>query len=316
MADILPSELDIVAGDNTTVPDGTGGSVNVAENCAAGGLNNAIRSLAACIAAGWGGMYSGSTRPSAVRANSFWLNTSSSKVLTFYDGTTDIPWVTFDGGDLTPVPEGQQVLTSGTTYTPPTGCRAIEVTCVGGGGGGGGSGASGATTTAIGGGGGGGGLARKFISSLESSYTYAIGAAGTGGAAGVNAGSSGGNTTFSGGSVSLSAGGGTGGTGGTATVGTLLGVGVSGGAASGGDINIPGNASGNVAAVSGDAISIPSSGASPLGGGSVQPASTDTNGTTATAPGAGGGGGIAQDGSTGRAGGDGAAGLIIIREFY
>jgi hypothetical protein len=97
MVDILPSELNIVAGDNTTVPDGSSGTVNVAENCPPGGINNAIRSLAAAIAAGWGGMYSGTSRPAAVRDNSFWLNTSSGKVLTFYDGTNDIPFLTVDG---------------------------------------------------------------------------------------------------------------------------------------------------------------------------------------------------------------------------
>ncbi len=210
----------------------------------------------------------------------------------------------------------QQVLTSGTTYTPPTGCRAIEVTCVGGGGGGGGTGASGASTAGVGGAGSGGGMARMLITSLESSYTYAIGAAGTGGAAGTNNGANGGNTTFAGGSVSISANGGVGGGGGTATSGTSLSVGAAGGAATGGDLNLPGNSAGSAAIVSGDAISIPSSGASPLGGGAVQPSSTNADGTDATAKGAGGGGGISFDSATTRAGGDGAPGVIIVSEYY
>ena len=209
----------------------------------------------------------------------------------------------------------QQFLTSGTTYTVPSGCRAIEVICIGGGGGGGGTGASGATTTAIGSSGGGGAMVYKFIDDPEASYTYAIGAGGSGGAT-TSAGADGGDTTFTGSSVTLSAGGGDGGAAGLATAGTLITIGEAGGTASGGDVNTDGAYSGNVATVSGDAMSIPLSGASPLGGGAVMAANTDTNGTAGGAPGAGGSGGIAQDSSTARTGGAGAAGLIIVKEFY
>ena len=199
----------------------------------------------------------------------------------------------------------QQFLTSGTTYTVPSGCRAIEVICIGGGGGGGGTGA----LTAIGLSGGGGAMVYKFIDDPEASYTYAIGAGGSGGATN-SAGADGGDTTFTGSSVALSAGGGDGGAAGPPTSGTLITIGEAGGTASGGDVNIDGAYSGNAATVSGDAISIPLSGASPLGGGAVM------NGTPGGAPGAGGSGGISVGGSGARIGGAGAAGLIIVKEFY
>jgi hypothetical protein len=186
----------------------------------------------------------------------------------------------------------QQFLTSGTTYTVPSGCRAIEVICIGGGGGGGGTGA----LTAIGLSGGGGAMVYKFIDDP--------------------AGADGGDTTFTGSSVALSAGGGDGGAAGPPTSGTLITIGEAGGTASGGDVNIDGAYSGNAATVSGDAISIPLSGASPLGGGAVMAANTSANGTPGGAPGAGGSGGISVGGSGARIGGAGAAGLIIVKEFY
>lgn len=205
----------------------------------------------------------------------------------------------------------QQFLTSGTTYTVPSGCRAIEVICIGGGGGGGGTGA----LTAIGLSGGGGAMVYKFIDDPEAAYTYAIGAGGSGGATN-SAGADGGDTTFTGSSVALSAGGGDGGAAGPPTSGTLITIGEAGGTASGGDVNIDGAYSGNAATVSGDAISIPLSGASPLGGGAVMAANTSANGTPGGAPGAGGSGGISVGGSGARIGGAGAAGLIIVKEFY
>lgn len=84
----LPSDLDVTAANNTTI-DGTDAS----EGCAPGGLNNIARSLAATIAAAWGGMYSGTTRPTAVQSGSFWRDTSggdTANVVKFYDGTDDI----------------------------------------------------------------------------------------------------------------------------------------------------------------------------------------------------------------------------------
>jgi hypothetical protein len=75
-----------------------------------------------------------------------------------------------------------------TTYTPPTGVRALLVHCVGAGGGGGGV-TTVASNAAAGGGGAGGGYSRKLILAPKSSYTVAVGSGGT---AGANTGGTGG----------------------------------------------------------------------------------------------------------------------------
>jgi hypothetical protein len=77
------------------------------------------------------------------------------------------------------------------------GLRGIIVECQGGGGGGGGTGATAAGTVAAAAGGGGGGFIRCWIpvSTLGTSETVTVGAAGAGGV-GTGAATSGGNTTF------------------------------------------------------------------------------------------------------------------------
>jgi len=106
-------------------------------------------------------------------------------------------------------------LVAGSTYTTPTGCRAIRVILIGGGGGGGGVDGQGAGTVGAGGGGGAGGMCIKLITSPAASYTYTVGGGGAGGTAGPNNGSAGGNTTFDG--TVYAANGGSGGAGATAT---------------------------------------------------------------------------------------------------
>jgi hypothetical protein len=113
------------------------------------------------------------------------------------------------------------IYTSSTTWTKPTGAKAVEVICLGGGGGGG-SGRKGATSTTRnpGSGGGGGALARMTYdaASLGATETVSVGAGGSGGASQTtnstngNAGAAGGNSTFG---NWLYAGGGEGGPGGT-----------------------------------------------------------------------------------------------------
>ena len=177
------------------------------------------------------------------------------------------------------------LLTANGTYTIPAWVQRLEVILVGGGGGGA-SGSSGdSTASRIGGGGGGAGgyVAETFdISELTSPLTISVGAGGLGGlgstgTSSCRAGAAGGATTLSvGGSVVLTAGGGTGGI-------VTTGVGGAGGAGSFG-LGATGGGSVTNSTVGG--------GADGLGAG----------------PGAGGGGGALDTSSVQRSGGNGGTG--------
>ena len=110
-------------------------------------------------------------------------------------------------------PACEEVLTSGTTFTAPSWVDSNTVTrllLVGGGGGGGGNNA----TTNIGGGGGSGAVCVVIGTGLlaaSTGYTYAIGALGSGSTTDADAGSAGGNTTFTVGGTTYTADGGSGG---------------------------------------------------------------------------------------------------------
>ena len=118
------------------------------------------------------------------------------------------------------VTAGYSFITSGTTYTTPSGITSatlFKFILIGGGGG-----SPGVTTTngrGTGGGSGGGGM--LFITGLSPStaYTIAIGAAGTAGASSGTAGGSGGSTTLTIGATTYTAAGGGGGQAGVSTVG-------------------------------------------------------------------------------------------------
>lgn len=89
----LPSDLNVTDSNNSTIPNSSGSADNSAEGMQAGLLNNCLRSLAAIIAASWGGMYSGTSRPLAVQSGAIWRDTTggaTANVLKFYDGTDDI----------------------------------------------------------------------------------------------------------------------------------------------------------------------------------------------------------------------------------
>lgn len=209
------------------------------------------------------------------------------------------------------------IYTSGSgTYTPPAGVKSLMVTCVGGGGGGGGvNGISGDTAESAPGGG--GGVCKKFIASPAASYSYAVGAGGAGGPAGANAGSAGGATTFSGGAVSLTANGGGAGFGTSSSGGTNRFSGGPGGTATGGDLNMSGSPGMDRGKVSGVCPILPISGSAPGFGGNVRGDAADANGVDGGAPGAGGSGArTSQLTDTNYAGGAGAAGIIIIEEFF
>lgn len=101
-----------------------------------------------------------------------------------------------------------QVFTSSGTYTPTPGTKSIIVEGVGGGGGGGGAGAAGSGLVSVAGPGAGACYARARFTSGFSGAAVVIGARGSGGPAGANAGGVGGTTSFGGAMLSIPGGGG------------------------------------------------------------------------------------------------------------
>jgi hypothetical protein len=206
-----------------------------------------------------------------------------------------------------------QVFASSGSYTAPAGLRRALIEVVAGGGGGGGA----ATNAgAVGGGGGAGGYAQSLIDAgdITSPETVTVG---TGGAAGVNTGGNGGagGTSSFGAHVSCTGGSGgtgststsaasSGGAGGTPTISTGTGIFAASGQA--------GYATGTVASAG---IAQPSGagGHSRIGLGGA-PVVTG-NGNQGTGYGAG-GAGARRDASNNFAGGAGAAGRIVVWEYY
>ena len=115
--------------------------------------------------------------------------------------TISIASIVTDGGVS---PDSIVELTSGTSWTCPAGVTKVRLSMVGGGGGGGKSGAANATYC---GGGGGGGVIAVFSVSPSTSYTYAIGGAGTG-ATVTGAGVAGGTSSFTANAITYTASGG------------------------------------------------------------------------------------------------------------
>lgn len=221
-----------------------------------------------------------------------------------------------------------QVLTSGTSYTTPAGCTGIYVELVGGGGGGGGADSASSTNTmgSAGGGGSGAYAAKYFTVTPSTSYSYAIGGAGTAGANTGGNGGAGGNTTFTVGGTTVTAGGGGGGNGVLPPSGdeSRIGIGGAGGTPTNGDLNATGSAGAAGQAVrstaGGTDDAIAGAGGSSFFGGGGQAAErlNNSDGSSAGSNGSsgGGGGGAALiRTTTGAAGGAGGAGLIRIWEF-
>jgi hypothetical protein len=129
------------------------------------------------------------------------------------------------------------------TWTKATypGMTAVIVEVIGAGGGSGGTAATGGAESAIAAAGGGGGYSMKRIAvaTLGATETVTIGAGGTAGASGNNAGGTGGTTSF--GSHLSATGGGAGGGGGNAATGNPSGT--AGGIGSSGDLNLKGEPS-------------------------------------------------------------------------
>lgn len=206
------------------------------------------------------------------------------------------------------------VFTSGTSYTPTAGTKAILVTMIGGGGGGGGvTGA--ANSIGAGGGGGSGSMLTKYITGVGAGpFTYAIGAAGTAGANTGGTGGNGGSTTLTVNSVTYTAPGGSGGVGQTAGTTAAMILGGNGGTVStNGDLNGTGSSGERGFRISGT-VGSSGNGASTIHGGGGNARTTAGAGNAGTGFGAGGGGGLSTA-ATARTGGAGSAGVIIIYEY-
>ena len=218
---------------------------------------------------------------------------------------------------------GVQIFTSGSgTYTPTTGTGSIVIELIGGGGGGGGVASPGGSLVNLAAGGGGGGYLWKRLTTGFSGASYSVGGAGTGGSAGNNAGSAGGDTTFGPvGGVTYTAHGGNGGGVSSGLTPPWIGGAAAGGSAVNGDVNVTGGQSGRAIAQSS------SNGESSFGGSSVFSMPTVGAGifaanSSAAGPsaangiGGGGGGAIAMGTGGAQAGANGTAGIIRISEYH
>lgn len=208
-----------------------------------------------------------------------------------------------------------QYLTSGSsaTYTRPAGISSILVEIVGGGGGGGGVNSN-TSQRAAAAGGASGAYGRKFFASASSTYTYTVGALGSGGTAGANTGSTGGNTIFD----TMQANGGLGGQGDTGSSSLHIAAGGSPDSTSNCDFTSTGGAGQCAISFTTTAIS-GNGGNSKVGGGAIGvrlASGSAVAGNAAVAnTGAGGSGACGNNSNANRAGGNGAAGLIIVWEF-
>lgn len=211
-----------------------------------------------------------------------------------------------------------QTFTSSGTYTPTSGMSKCIVQCVGGGGGGGGANTN---QNSSGAGGGSGAYCTNVFSAatIGASQTVTIGAGGTAGTTAA-AGGTGGTTTFGG---LLSAGGGLGAEASNTTLVIFNYTGGSGGTATGGYINVSGNAGDDSAygvwaslgPNSGALSHAGNGGASFFGGaGESAPSGLISNGGAGSF---GGGGGGASTGTSGvtHTGGVGGNGVIIVTEY-
>jgi len=201
------------------------------------------------------------------------------------------------------------VLTSGDglTYTTPAGVTHLVITMCASGGSGAGVAASASNAGAASGGG--GGWLKRYIANPAATYTYTVGAAVAGGAAGANPGSNGNTTTFG----ALTANGGSAGAADTSSINAHIVQGGLGGSASGGDINLTGSSGGPGITIS-SSVSLGGYGGPSQMGGLIR-GPLNANGANGLTP-CGGGAGAASNNATSRAGGDSGRGEIDVEEYY
>jgi hypothetical protein len=90
-------DWDATSSNNITVT-GDGAAINIAEGMAPGLVNDAMRAIMSAGKQSWGGMQSGTSTPTSLLARRFWLDTTTATapIMTWYDGTDDIPFATID----------------------------------------------------------------------------------------------------------------------------------------------------------------------------------------------------------------------------
>jgi Repeat of unknown function (DUF5907) len=270
---------------------------------------------------GAGGFTGSSTAPPAPVAGDRWYNLDTGVLSTYVNDGNTSQWIQTGPTVSPPVAQGfagvnVQTFAASGTYTPTPGMKYCQIECVGGGGGGGGSPDS--TGSAVGGGGGGsGGYSRRTANAatVGVSQVVTVGAAGT---AGTSAGANGGN-------------------GGVTSVGALCVANGGGGASGHTSGNYRGGAGANTTGAVGDLVtagapggggstnvnnmaSLPGNGGSSFfGGGGLAPgwaAGISTVGSAGTNYGSGGSGAFGDNNATTRAGGAGAAGVVVITEYF
>jgi hypothetical protein len=197
-------------------------------------------------------------------------------LLRYVSGTTQ--WEPGAGVDV-------QLFTTSGTWTKPSGCRTVQIVCIGAGGGGGSGHASSSGGRGGGGGGGGGGITELTYRAvaLPGSLTVTVGTGGTGGA-GVSA-TTNGNPGTAGGTSSVSA------------------SGITYASAAGGNFGAGGTNSGGAGGAALTINALWLGGAGGAGGAGAAVGTTPSN--SQGAPGGGGGGGLSSGGTT-HAGGSGA----------
>lgn len=223
-----------------------------------------------------------------------------------------------------------RIFSSGTnaTYIPTSNTRAIYVEMVGGGAGGGSANGTSVSSGVGSRGGSGGSYAASFITNMNQTFKYTVGAGGTGGAntgAGLNDGANGGISYFYGGvsgtTVLVSADGGTGGVAYAGTTTDLLSLtgGVSGIASTVGDFIVRGGISGGRMGGTWNSLMSGGAGGSSMFGPGGLPSQASTgvdNGNAGYAYGSGGSGGAVRNSTDNASGGDGATGVIKIWEYF
>lgn len=210
-----------------------------------------------------------------------------------------------------------QVFSANGTWVKPDGCTRVMTDVIGGGGSGGGNPTTGAGQFACSGGGGGGGYARKLFlaSALAASETIDVGGGGAAATAG-SAGNAGGVSRFaSGKAYVVTANGGAAGALGVA--GTATGAsGGAGGTATGGDINIQGDQGGYGAVEASRPFFFAIGGGTRLGPATWPPNNVLTNGAAGKIYGGGSSGAISGASEGTRGSTAGAAGAVIVYNFF